>query len=258
MCGKKCPGYDTSAEERLWRENDLNGFKVYLVAKTNRIKCPEHGVITEHVEWAYHNSGFTKSFDKVSALLGMNISKSFAADFQRCQWESIGMSISRVRKEIEPNPKERYENLVNIGVDETSFTKGHNYITTVVNLNSGEVVGAGVGHDEATLSKFFEELTEEQSAKIKYIAGDGARWIDACREKYIPQSVRCIDLFHVVQWAVQALDNVRAERWRDARKLLSELNREFSDAKNKNKTVDKKLMKRQRETLKSSRVQSMH
>ena len=241
LCGKKCPGYDTSAEERLWRENDLNGFKVYLVAKTNRIKCPEHGVITERVEWAYHNSGFTKSFDKVSALLGMNINKSFAADFQRCRWESIGMSISRVRKEIEPNPKARYENLVNIGVDETSFTKGHNYITTVVNLTSGEVVWAGVGHDEATLSKFFEELTEEQRAKIKYIAGDGARWIDACREKYIPQAVRCIDLFHVVQWAVQALDNVRAERWRDARKLLSELNREFSDAKNKNKTVDEKL-----------------
>ena len=100
MWQKNVQDYDTSAEERLWRENDLNGFKVYLVAKTNRIKCPEHGVITERVEWAYHNNGFTKSFDKVSALLGMNISKSFAADFQRCRWESIGMRSAELEKKL--------------------------------------------------------------------------------------------------------------------------------------------------------------
>lgn len=241
FCHRKCPGYDTSTEEKLWRDNDLNGLKVYIVAKTIRIKCPEHGVVTENVEWAYHNSGFTKSFDKLSTLLGMNVNKSFAAKYQRCRWESIGASISRVKAELEPDPTARFNNLVNIGVDETSFTKGHNYITTVVNLDSGEVVWAGVGHDEATLSKFFEALTEEQRANIKNIAGDGARWIDACRKKYIPNAVRCIDLFHVVQWAIKALDNIRAERWREARKLLNDLTREFDKVKKDQETVDKRL-----------------
>ena len=240
FCHKKCSGYDTCTEEKLWRENDLNGLKVYLVAKTDRIECPEHGVITEEVEWAFHNSSFTKSFDKVSTLLGMNISKSFAAQYQRCRWETIGTSISRVRGELEPDPTARFNNLVSIGIDETSFTKGHNYITTVVNLNSGEVVWAGVGHDEATLSKFFEALTDGQRANIRHVAGDGARWIDACIKKYIPQAVRCIDPFHVVQWAIDALDNVRAERWREARKLLKELTKDFEKAK-QDETVDEEL-----------------
>ncbi len=45
-------------------------------------KCPEHGVITEDVPWAYHNSGFTKSFDKMSCLLCMCMNKSFAPVFR--------------------------------------------------------------------------------------------------------------------------------------------------------------------------------
>ncbi len=79
FCHRKCPGYDCCTERKFWRDNDLNGFKVYIVSDTKRIKCPEHGVITEDVPWAYHNSGFTKSFDEMSCLLGMCMNKSFAA-----------------------------------------------------------------------------------------------------------------------------------------------------------------------------------
>jgi transposase len=36
-----------------------------------------------------------------------------------------------------------------------------------------------------------------------------------------PNAERCIDPFHVVQWATDALDEVRRDAWRDARKEVS-------------------------------------
>ena len=48
------------------------------------------------------------------------------------------------------------------------------------------------------LSQFFEELTEKQRQSIKFITGDGAKWIDACMKINIPHATRCIVPFHVV------------------------------------------------------------
>lgn len=45
--------------------------------------------------------------------------------------------------------------------------------------------------------------------KIEIVAGDGARWIDSCTKAYFPNATRCIDFFHVVEWANEKLDKVR-------------------------------------------------
>ena len=58
------------------------------------------------------------------------------------------------------------------------------------------------------LEKFYEELTEVQRKSIKVVTGDVARWITECVEKYTPDCVRCMDSFHVVEWANEALDEV--------------------------------------------------
>lgn len=80
--------------------------------------------------------------------------------------------ISRAREFLEPDLKKRYEELVNIGIDETSYRKGHNYVTVVVNHDTNTVVWCALGHSAETLSKFFEELTQEQRDSIKCVTGD--------------------------------------------------------------------------------------
>ena len=47
--------------------------------------------------------------------------------------------ISRVEKELSKNINP-FDNLVNIGIDETSYKKGHKYITIVVNHDTNTVV----------------------------------------------------------------------------------------------------------------------
>ena len=48
------------------------------------------------------------------------------------------------------------------------------------------------------------------------VTRDGARWITDCVNEFTPECERCIDPFHVVEWAMEALDEVRGEAWREA------------------------------------------
>lgn len=215
FCNERCPIYERRTE-RKWRALDCGGLIVELYSSVPRIECKTHGVHVASVPWAFHDSGFTKEFDLSAAFLGMNINKSVASKYMRCDWKTITRCISRTRLFLEPNINERLNGLVNIGIDETSYRKGHKYMTVVVNHDTGCVVWIGLGHSTETLSAFFELLTEEQRASIKTVSGDGARWIDANLKRYIPHATRCIDGFHVVTWAMEAMDAVRKEIWNEA------------------------------------------
>ena len=146
--------------------------------------------------------------------------------------------ISRARSVLEPDIKKRYDCLVNIGIDETCYRKGHNYVTTVVNHDTNSIVWCAPGHSTEVLSKFFEELTDEQRQSIKSVSGDGAKQIDACIEKYIPHAKRCVDAFHVVAWATECLDELRKEAWRDAYSSYKDKAKEIKRKKGKPKNSD--------------------
>jgi hypothetical protein len=49
----------------------------------------------------------------------------------------------------------------------------------------------------------------QRAAKITHVSADGAEWIDAVVATRCPDAVRCMDPFHVVKWATDALDVVR-------------------------------------------------
>lgn len=181
VCSKRCPVYDRSPNYRKWRDLDSSdGVVVELYSKTQRISCKEHGIKTASVPWAFKDSGFTTTFDLMATFLAMNINKSVAAQYLRCDWHTIMRCISRVREFLEPDLKKRYEGLVNIGIDETSYRKGHTYVTVVVNHDTNTVVWCAPEHSVETLSQFFEKFTQEQKDSIKCVSGDGAKWIDAC------------------------------------------------------------------------------
>ena len=55
--------------------------------------------------------------------------------------------------------------------------------------------------------------------------GDGAKWITECVNEYTPDCERCVDPFHVVEWAMEALDEVRREVWREAYNEAQELSK---------------------------------
>lgn len=221
LCGRKSPRYDAGRGTKHWRTCDWNTHIVYLQSDVPRVDCPEHGVVTAAVPWARHDSSFTYEFEHMVAWLSLNCSRKMVSSFMRIAWNTVGPIISRVRKDVDFAPSRRFDGLVNIGVDETSYKKGHKYITVIVNHDTGKVVWLHEGHGKAVFTEFFRALSTQQLASIKLISGDGAKWIQSCMDDFCPGAQRCIDPFHVVQWAMEALDKVRSASVSDARKKVS-------------------------------------
>ena len=86
----------------------------------------------------------------------------------------------------------------------------------VVDHDSGPLVWAAAGNDEATLHRFFDELGPQRAAAITHITADMAPWIAHVVAARAPDAVRCADPLHVVAWATDALDIERRRAWNAA------------------------------------------
>lgn len=234
-CGNKCPGYDTKHKdnESQWRAPDLNGLPVYIRYTPRRIRCPEHGVLTEMIPWADGDSRFTEDFNNEVAWLVTQMSKTAIADFLGINWRTVGNCIKAAMDRLEPDVSNRLHGLTRICVDETSYSKGYKYVTVVYDIDRNRVVWVHEGNGLNTFRKFCEALSPEERSKIEIVAGDGARWIDACVQEYFPNAKRCVDPFHVVEWVNTALDEVRSNTATKARREYDRMKKEFEKADQK-------------------------
>jgi transposase len=217
ICGKKAKGYDRGRGTRRWRTLDFGPWEVYIEAEAPRVCCKEHGVVTEKVAWARHEARFTYDFENTTAWLTLHSSISVVAELTRIAWNTVGPIAKRVYDDIKAASGNLFDRLTSIGIDETSYKKGHKYMTVIVNHETGKLIWAAKGYGKAVLEQFFALLTEEQRASIRHITADGARWIAESAAEWCPNAERSIDPFHVAQWATATLDEVRRAVWREAK-----------------------------------------
>jgi transposase len=216
-CGARCPGYDSGSGTRRWRALDIGRTPVFIEAAAPRVLCKEHGVVVQRVPWARPGSTFTRAFEEVVAWCVKQTSKTAVAELMRVAWETVGAILDRVVADAK-NGRDLLDGLTRIGVDEVSFRKGHRYLTVVVDHGSGRIVWAKEGRDMKTLRTFFDELGAERTARLTHVTADAASWIGDVVVERCPTAVLCIDPYHVVAWANDALDQVRRGIWNDSRK----------------------------------------
>jgi transposase len=203
----------------------------FVEAEAPRVQCREHGVVVARVPWARHDSRFTKDFEEQCAWMAVHVSKTTLSEYLRIAWRSVGRVISRVVAERSAGT-DRLDGLSKIGIDEVSFRKGQRYLTVVVDHASGRVVWVAEGRDEATLEAFFALLGPRRSRALRFVTADAASWIGNVLQRRCPQATVCLDPFHVVSWATDALDEVRREVWNAARRAgHTQLARELKGAR---------------------------
>ena len=215
-CGRRAPWFDRGEGRRRWRALDLGTMRVELEADAPRVSCPAHGVTVVQVPWARHGAGHTVDFDETVAWLATQSSKTAVTQLMRVAWRTVGSIVARVSADIDTRV-DRLAGLRRIGIDEISYKRGHRYLTVVVDHDTGALVWAAPGRDEATLHRFFEALGAERAAQITHVTADAADWIAKVVTERCPDAVRCADAFHVVAWATDALDEVRRQAWNEAR-----------------------------------------
>ena len=134
----------------------------------------------------------------------------------RTSWRSVTSMVARVVAEARAGV-DRLKGLRRIGIDDKSYKKGHKYLMVVVDHDTGRVVWAKEGRDQATVQAFFDDLGEQRAALLTHVSCDGATWIHDVITERADQAMICMDPFHVLQWASEAVDEVRRRITRDAK-----------------------------------------
>jgi transposase len=79
------------------------------------------------------------------------------------------------------------------------------------------LVWAGPGRNDTALERFFDELGAERAVGLTHVSADMADWIARVVARRAPNAIRSADPFHVVAWAIDALDIERRRAWNAAK-----------------------------------------
>ncbi|MGH2662050.1 MAG: ISL3 family transposase [Actinomycetota bacterium] len=217
--------YDTRDVDSAWRHLDLGAWRLLVKARLRRLRCPSHGVVTEGVPFAEAGSGFTRDFEDLVAWCAARMDKTACSRLLRIAWRTVGAICTRVvASRIDPA---RLEGLFDIGIDEISWRRRHNYVTLVTDHRSGKVVWGGEGKGKRTTERFFAELGAQGAAGLRAVSMDMAEGYAAAVRERAPQAEVCFDPFHVVAMGTRAVDEVRREAWRLLRHVDPRLARAF-------------------------------
>jgi len=208
-CGAPCAGYDQRS--RSWRHLDTCQFKTIVVAEVPRVRCPHHGVVTVTVPWAESGSSFTALYEALVLDWLKEASIQAVARQLSLSWNAIAGIMQRAVKR--GLARRTLETPTRIGVDETSFRKGHDYVTVVTDQPRGQVLHVADERKTSSLASYYDTLTETQKAGLESIAMDmWPAYIKATLDQ-IPeaQSKIAFDKFHVAKYLGNAVDQVRKQ-----------------------------------------------
>jgi transposase len=95
-----------------------------------------------------------------------------------------------------------------IGIDEYARRKGHRYNTLIVDLDKGKPLVTFKGRRSDDVVGWFRSRPQEELARVEVVVLDMSKTYASAIKDLFGESVQVIDRFHVVQLAVNALDEV--------------------------------------------------
>jgi len=245
VCGKPVKIYDRRT--RRWRDMDSCRYKTIIEASVPRTNCPRDGVKQINVNWAEKNSRFTLFFEKQILLWLREDPISTVAMNFGISWDEVDGIMQRAVKRGLSRQKKR--KVSNIGIDETSFQKRHEYVTVILDKNSDNVIDVLNDRKSETLENWFKTQKKADFTALKSISMDmWDPYIKAVKTAFEEASeIIGFDRFHVAQHFSKALDKVRSREYHE---LKSEGNEDLlkgtkyhwqrSNLKTDNRTKDRK------------------
>lgn len=200
--------YDTV--KRSWEHLNFFQHKCFISCKVPRVKQLDGKIITQSVPWARKGSGFTLLFEAYAMLLiesemPVNRVGKLLKVYPNRIWNIFNHWIGLAHKDRE------ISKLYKIGFDETSIRKGHNYITTMVDLEQRCVLFATEGKGADCIDKSVSYLKDKnvETNEIKQVCIDmSPAFIGGCMES-LPEADITFDKFHVMKEVNQAMDKLR-------------------------------------------------
>ena len=211
-CGNTGRVYDLAPEQR-WRHLDTMEYETHLIARVPRCECKEHGVKTIKVPWATRYSRYTLKFEALAVELLQECSSiQSASRLLRLNWHATNEIMNRA---VERGLNRRNKNAIDhLGIDEKSFRAGHQYVTTMNDLEGGRVLDVVQTRTTEATGKLLQSLEKAQRQAVKSISMDMWKPFAIAVKKHLPQADIVHDRFHISKYLNDAVDTVRRQESR--------------------------------------------
>ena len=182
---------------------------VALSYTMRRVDCPCCGIKVETVPWAQGKHACCDAFRHFLSCWAKCLSWKETASRFNTSWDTVCRSVKWV---VDFGLKHRdLDGITAIGVDEVSYSLGHQYMTLVYQIDNGCRRLLGVIKDRKTesLASFFEEFGTERCARIMVVCSDMWKPYLKVIAQMLPAALNVLDRFHIAKKLGEAVDEVR-------------------------------------------------
>jgi transposase len=206
-CKKNLKAYDTRMRE--WRHLDFFQFETHIFAPLPRTECPDCGVKTAEIPWARSESSFTLLFEAWAIELSEQMTIKAASNRLRITddrlWRLLKKAVTEALSKLDLSGIHR------IALDETSWQKGHKYVSFVFDYETRRLIFGIEGKGHEVLKEFAAYLESHGGSRenIKEVCCDMSSAFIKGIEENFPKASITFDKFHVIKAANEALEKVR-------------------------------------------------
>lgn len=201
------PVHDTQTK----RLRHLNFFQheCFLEVRTPRVKLPDGRVVQVAPDWFGKLSGFTLLFEALVLAMAQQMSFSAIATLTGVSWHRVHAICKRY---VDLAVAEADLSSVKaVAIDETSYRRGHTYLTIVADAEERKVVFVTEGKDAQTVARFAQHLAGHKGTADQITAASidmSPAFIKGLTE-HLPEARITFDKFHVIAHASTAVDQTR-------------------------------------------------
>jgi len=195
--------------EKEWRHLNFFEHECYLTARVPRIKTPDNKTHLIQPPWNGLQNGFTLLFEafilQLSKGMPVHLVGALVHTSDHKVWSILDKYTEKARQNCD------YSAVTEIGMDETSIAKGHEYISLFVDLKKKKTIFVTDGKDSATVKAFKAdlELHNGNASNITDVSCDmSPAFIKGVREN-LPEAKITFDKFHILKIINAAVDDVR-------------------------------------------------
>lgn len=207
----KAPGEHPVHDTQIKQLRHLNFFQheCYLQVRIPRVRLPDGKVAIVEPDWVGKLSGFTLLFEALVLMLAQQMPFAAVARTVGETWHRVHAICARY---VELALERADLSAVDAAAfDETSYKRGHNYLTLAADTDARKVIFVTEGRDADTIAGFADYLRAHKAdpENIKSVSIDMSPAFIKGVTDNLPDARITFDKFHVIAHASQAVDKMR-------------------------------------------------